>query len=303
MTAQTSLSTRAWVELILLGLIWGGSFLAIRTALDEIGPLTSVLHRTGWAMVVLWGFVALKRLPIPRSPRIWGAFLVMGVLNNVIPFSLMAWGQLYIPTGLTSIFNAATAIFGIVVAALVFADEKLTARKVMGVGLGFSGVCMAIGVDALRQFDTTSLAQLAIVAGTLSYAFASAWARKMLGGIPPVIAAAGMLSGSTLCMIPLVLVIEGVPSLALAASTWSAIAYYAIIATALAYLLYYRVLGMAGSGNLLLVTLIIPPIAITLGALVRHETLHPGEYLGFGLLALGLSIIDGRLWRRRPTTV
>lgn len=303
MTAQTSLSTRAWVELILLGLIWGGSFLAIRTALDEIGPLTSVLHRTGWAMVVLWGFVALKRLPIPRTPRIWGAFLVMGVLNNVIPFSLMAWGQLYIPTGLTSIFNAATAIFGIVVAALVFADEKLTARKVMGVGLGFSGVCMAIGVDALRQFDTTSLAQLAIVAGTLSYAFASAWARKMLGGIPPVIAAAGMLSGSTLCMIPLVLVIEGVPSLALAASTWSAIAYYAIIATALAYLLYYRVLGMAGSGNLLLVTLIIPPIAITLGALVRHETLHPGEYLGFGLLALGLSIIDGRLWRRRPTTV
>lgn len=303
MTAQTSLSTRAWVELILLGLIWGGSFLAIRTALDEIGPLTSVLHRTGWAMVVLWGFVALKRLPIPRSPRIWGAFLVMGVLNNVIPFSLMAWGQLYIPTGLTSIFNAATAIFGIVVAALVFADEKLTARKVMGVGLGFSGVCMAIGVDALRQFDTTSLAQLAIVAGTLSYAFASAWARKMLGGIPPVIAAAGMLSGSTLCMIPLVLVIEGVPSLALAASTWMAIAYYAIIATALAYLLYYRVLGMAGSGNLLLVTLIIPPVAITLGALVRHETLHPGEYLGFGLLALGLSIIDGRLWRRRPTTV
>ncbi len=303
MTAQTSLSTRAWVELILLGLIWGGSFLAIRTALDEIGPLTSVLHRTGWAMVVLWGFVALKRLPIPRSPRIWGAFLVMGVLNNVIPFSLMAWGQLYIPTGLTSIFNAATAIFGIVVAALVFADEKLTARKVMGVGLGFSGVCMAIGVDALRQFNTTSLAQLAIVAGTLSYAFASAWARKMLGGIPPVIAAAGMLSGSTLCMIPLVLVIEGVPSLALAASTWTAIAYYAIIATALAYLLYYRVLGMAGSGNLLLVTLIIPPIAITLGAIVRHETLHPGEYLGFGLLALGLSIIDGRLWRRRPTTV
>jgi drug/metabolite transporter (DMT)-like permease len=303
MTAQTSLSTRAWVDLILLGLIWGGSFLAIRTALDEIGPLTSVLHRTGWAMVVLWGFVALKRLPIPRSPRIWGAFLVMGVLNNVIPFSLMAWGQLYIPTGLTSIFNAATAIFGIVVAALVFADEKLTARKVMGVGLGFSGVCMAIGVDALRQFDTTSLAQLAIVAGTLSYAFASAWARKMLGGIPPVIAAAGMLSGSTLCMIPLVLVIEGVPSLALATSTWTAIAYYAIIATALAYLLYYRVLGMAGSGNLLLVTLIIPPVAITLGALVRHETLHPGEYLGFGLLALGLSIIDGRLWRRRPTTV
>ncbi|WP_299789187.1 DMT family transporter [uncultured Marivita sp.] len=303
MTPQTSLSSRAWIELVLLGLIWGGSFLAIRTALDEIGPLTSVLHRTGWAMLVLWGVVALKRLPVPKAPKVWGAFLVMGLLNNVIPFSLMAWGQLYIPTGLTSIFNAATAVFGIVVASLVFADERLTARKALGVGLGFFGVCLAIGLDALRQFDTTSLAQLAIVAGTLSYALAGAWARKMLGGVPPVIAAAGMLTGSTLCMIPLVLAVEGTPSLALAPDTWLAIAYYAIVATALAYLLYYRVLGMAGSGNLLLVTLIIPPVAITLGALVRNESLHPGEYLGFAVLALGLSIIDGRLWRRKATTV
>ena len=303
MTPQTSLSSRAWIELVLLGLIWGGSFLAIRTALDEIGPLTSVLHRTGWAMLVLWGCVALKRLPLPKAPKVWGAFLVMGLLNNVIPFSLMAWGQLYIPTGLTSIFNAATAVFGIVVASLVFADERLTARKALGVGLGFFGVCLAIGLDALRQFDTASLAQLAIVAGTLSYALAGAWARKMLGGVPPVIAAAGMLSGSTLCMIPLVLTVEGTPSLAVAPDTWLAIAYYAIVATALAYLLYYRVLGMAGSGNLLLVTLIIPPVAITLGALVRNESLHPGEYLGFAVLALGLSIIDGRLWRRKATTV
>lgn len=303
MTPQTSLSTRAWIELILLGLIWGGSFLAIRTALDEIGPLTSVLHRTGWAMLVLWGIVALKRLPLPKRPHIWGAFLVMGLLNNVIPFSLMAWGQLHIPTGLTSIFNAATAIFGIVVAALVFTDEKLTPRKVMGVGLGFGGVCLAIGLDSLRQFDTKSLAQLAILAGTVSYAIAGAWARKMLGGVPPIIAAAGMLSASTLCMIPLVLLFEGVPTLALAPTTWLAIGYYAIVATALAYLLYYRVLAMAGSGNLLLVTLLIPPVAITLGAIVRNETLHPGEYVGFAVLALGLSIIDGRLWRRRRTTV
>lgn len=303
MTPQTSLSTRAWIELILLGLIWGGSFLAIRTALDEIGPLTSVLHRTGWAMLVLWGIVALKRLPLPKRPNIWGAFLVMGLLNNVIPFSLMAWCQLHIPTGLTSIFNAATAIFGIVVAALVFTDEKLTPRKVMGVGLGFGGVCLAIGLDSLRQFDTKSLAQLAILAGTVSYAIAGAWARKMLGGVPPIIAAAGMLSASTLCMIPLVLLFEGVPTLALAPTTWLAIGYYSIVATALAYLLYYRVLAMAGSGNLLLVTLLIPPVAITLGAIVRNETLHPGEYVGFAVLALGLSIIDGRLWRRRRTTV
>lgn len=303
MTQQTTLSTRAWAELTLLGVIWGGSFLAIRTALDEIGFLTSVLHRVFWAMLVLWGVVLLRRLPIPRDPKIWGAFLVMGLLNNVIPFSLMAWGQLYIPSGLTSIFNAATAIFGVLVAALVFADERLTPRKALGVTLGFFGVCLAIGLDALKQFDTTSLAQIAIITGTVSYAFASAWARKMLDGVQPVIAATGMLTGSSLIMIPLAVVFEGMPSLALGTATWLSIGYYAIIATAFAYLLYYRVLGMAGSGNLMLVTLLIPPVAITLGALVRNETLHPGEYVGFAILALGLSIIDGRLWRRRTTTV
>jgi len=303
MMPQTTLSTRAWAELTLLGVIWGGSFLAIRTALDEIGFLTSVLHRVFWAMLVLWGVVLIRRLPLPRDPKIWGAFLVMGLLNNVIPFSLMAWGQLHIPTGLTSIFNAATAVFGVLVAALVFADERLTPRKALGVALGFLGVCLAIGLDALRQFDTTSLAQIAIIAGTVSYAFASAWARKILGGVAPMIAAAGMLTGSSLIMIPFAITVEGVPDLALGTTTWLSIGYYSIIATAFAYLLYYRVLGMAGSGNLMLVTLLIPPVAITLGALVRHETLHPGEYIGFAVLALGLSIIDGRLWRRKPTTV
>ena len=303
MTTQTKLSSRAWAEMTLLATIWGGSFLAIRTALDEIGFLTSVLHRVFWAMLVLWAIVIFKRLPIPRDPKIWGAFLIMGLLNNAIPFSLMAWGQLYIPTGLTSIFNAATAVFGVLVAAMVFADERLTPRKMLGVLLGFFGVCLAIGLDALKQFDTTSLAQLAIVAGTVSYAFASAWARKMLGGVPPMIAAAGMLTGSSLIIVPFAITIEGVPSFALGTTTWLSIGYYAIIATAFAYLLYYRVLGMAGSGNLMLVTLLIPPVAITLGALVRNETLHPGEYIGFAILALGLSIIDGRLWRRRATTV
>lgn len=305
MIQQTTLSARAWAELSLLALIWGGSFLAIRTALDEIGPLTSVLHRTFWAMLVLWTVAALMRLQIPRSPPIWGAFLVMGLLNNVIPFSLMAWGQLHIPTGLTSIFNASTAIFGVLVAAMVFADERLTPRKMLGVGIGFLGVCTAIGLDALKQFNTTSLAQIAVVAGTMSYAFAGAWARKTLAGVPPVLAAAGMLTGSTLIMIPFAITVEGLPTLSLSSATWMSIGYYAIIATAFAYLLYYRVLGMAGSGNLMLVTLLIPPVAITLGALVRNETLHTGEYVGFAILALGLSIIDGRLWKRRrsATTV
>lgn len=295
---QASLSPRAWAELSLLALIWGGSFLAIRTALDEIGPLTSVLHRTFWAMLVLWAVVLLRRQPLPRGLRIWGAFWVMGLLNNVLPFSLMAWGQLHIATGLTSIFNAATAIFGVLVAAAVFADERLSLRRGLGVALGFAGVATAIGLDTLAQIDIRSLAQLAVLAGTLSYACAGAWARVHLRGVPPLVAAAGMLTASTLMMGPLAVLVEGPPSLDLSLRSWAAIGYYAVLATALAYLLYYRVLAMAGSGNLLLVTLLIPPVAITLGALLRDEALAPQAYTGFALLALGLLVLDGRIFAR-----
>ncbi|ASP21959.1 putative DMT superfamily transporter inner membrane protein [Antarctobacter heliothermus] len=296
---QTSLSPRAWIELILLSLIWGGSFLAIRTALDEIGPLTSVLFRTGIAAAVLWPLILLRGIPLPKGRRVWISLFAMGLLNNAIPFSLMAWGQLHIPTGLTSILNATTAIFGVVVAAMVFADERLTPRKALGVGLGFAGVVTAIGPSALLTLDLTSTAQLAVIAGTLSYACAGAWARVRLGGLAPLSAAAGMLTCSTVIMLPVTLLAEGAPSLALAPATWVGILYYALIATALAYLLYYRVLAMAGSGNLLLVTLLIPPTAIFLGAMVRGEELHSGAYAGLALLALGLSVLDGRLYTRK----
>ncbi|MGD1884233.1 MAG: DMT family transporter [Paracoccaceae bacterium] len=292
---QKSLSGRAWAEMTLLGLIWGASFLSIRVALDEIGPLTSVAHRTGWAMLVLWAVVLILRLPVPRDPRIWASFFVMGLLNNVIPFALMAWGQLYVETGLTSILNAATAIFGIIAAAFFFADERLSLRKGLGVAIGFLGVTTAIGLDNFRNFDLRSLAQIAIIGGTISYALASVWARKRLGDLRAEVAAAGMLTASTLITLPLAWIAEGPISLGLSPKTMIAVGYYAIIATAGAYLLYYRVLSLAGSGNLMLVTLLIAPVAILLGALVRDETLAPNAFAGFALLALGLAVLDGRI--------
>lgn len=302
MTNQMSLSPKAWSALLLLALIWGASFLSIRVALDEIGPLTVVAHRTLWAMLVLWAVVWIMRLPVPRDAATWGAFLIMGLLNNAIPFGLMAWGQLYVETGLTSILNAATAVFGVIVAAIFFADERLSLRKTIGVSLGFLGVATAIGLENFRNFDLRSLAQLAILAGTVSYALAGVWGRKTLAGLSPQVAAAGMLTGSTAITLPLALLFEGPMRFDLAPVTLLAIGYYAVIATAGAYLLYYYVLARAGSGNLLLVTLLIAPVAILLGALVRDETLNPNAYLGFAILAVGLIVLDGRLWRHLRKT-
>lgn len=292
---QTGVSPRAWAEMGLLGAIWGASFLSIKVGLAEIPFVTLVLHRVLWACLILWAAVALRRLPVPRDLRIWGAFLVMGLLNNAIPFALMAWGQQFIETGLTSIFNAGTAIFGVLIAALVFADERLTLRKGVGVGVAFLGVAVAIGLDSLQQFDIRSLAQLAVIGGTISYALAGAWARRTMGGLHPPVAAAGMLTGGTVILLPAALLIDGPPMLPVLPETYGAIFYFSVIGTAVAYLLYYRVLAMAGSGNLMLVTLLIPPVAIVLGALVLGERLAPQAFAGFGLLAFGLLILDGRV--------
>lgn len=299
MTDQRTLTSRIWAELFVLGFIWGGSFLAIRLALNEVPFVTSVAHRVFWAASILWAYVWLRGLPLPKDRKVWGALFVMGLLNNVIPFSLMAWGQLHIPTGLTSVFNAGTAVFGVVIAALLLADERMTARKFIGSAIGFLGVATAIGLESLRDFDITSVAQLAVIGGTISYAFAGVWARITLAGLTPQVAAAGMLTGSSLIMVPAAIILDGVPSFHLSLTALGAIAYYVIFATAGAYLLYYRILAAAGSANTMIVTLLIPPVSIVLGAVVLSETLSPNVYAGLTLLALGLLILDGRVFKRR----
>lgn len=178
-----------------------------------------------------------------------------------------------------------------------FADEQLTTRKVIGVCVGFLGVCTAIGLSAFKDFDIRSLGQLAVIGGTISYALAGVWARKRMGHLKPQVAAAGMLTGASLITLPAAWLIEGPISLNLQPQTWAAISYYAIVATAIAYMLYYRVLGMAGSGNLMIGTLLVAPVAIVLGAIVLGEALPLRAYAGFVLLALGLIILDGRAFK------
>lgn len=300
MTQHTALTSRTWIEIALLALIWGGSFLAMRVALDSIGPLWIVAHRTLWAALVLWAVVRLAGHRTPRGLRLWGAFFVMGLMNNVVPFGLIAWGQGHIETGLAGIINASTAVWGVMFAALLLPDERLTGRRLVGVLLGFAGVSLAIGVEALRNFDLRSLGQLAIVGAALSYAISGVWARKTLSGVTPQVAAAGMVSCSTVISLVLAIAIEGPPNLALTPGTWTAIAYFSVMATAIAYLLYYRILAAAGSGNTMLVTLVVAPVAIVLGALFRGEGLTLSAYSGFALLALGLIVIDGRALDKFP---
>ncbi|OOY30802.1 DMT family transporter [Thioclava sp. F36-6] len=295
--APLSLTPLAWALLATLALIWGSSFLSNRAALAGAGVFTVVFLRVASGAVLIWAYVAARRLPVPRHPIYLGHFLIMGLLNNAIPFSLIVWGQKHIDSGLASILNASTAIFGALVAAVVFTDERLSARKATGIAVGFAGVIVAIGPDALKGFDLTSAGQVAVLGAALSYGFAGAYARFAIRGLRPEVAAAGMLTGGAIWTLPILLVTEGVPSFDYASSVWIAMLWLGFGCSALAYLLYYRILAIAGAANLALVTLLIPPVAILAGWAVYGERLGWAEALGFAILALGLLILN-----RRPKT-
>ena len=303
--AQQSLSPRAWGLLIFLALVWGGSYLSNRIALEQVPVFTTVAFRVAGASIALWLWVMARRLPLP-APAMALRFLGMGILNNVIPFTLIVWGQQHIASGLAAILNASTAVFTVLLAALIFTDERLTLRKGLGVLIGFAGVTVVVGPSVLATFDIGSVGQLAMIGAALSYALSSIYARIVLKGLRPEVQAAGMLTAAALVMVPLALWSDGMPALNYSTPGWAALAYLALASSALAYIVFYRVLALAGAGNLQLVTLLVGPVAVALGAIFYREALQPNEYAGFAVIALGLMVIDGRPRRffakERPAT-
>lgn len=296
-----SISAMAWLMLFGLAAVWGGSFFFVEVALREVGPFTVVLHRVIWAVPVLGAVLWWRGLRPPTSLKTWGAYGVMGALNNAVPFSLIVWGQTQIEGGLASILNATTAVLGAVVAGLLLADERLTRRKVGGATLGLAGVAAIMGPSAVSGLDPRNLGQLAILGAALSYSFASVWGKVALKGNVPEVNAFGMLVASAFVMLPLALFFEGIPRLDLSPSVWASLIGMSWLATALAYLLYFGILVRAGAANLMLVTLMIPPFAVGLGWMFLNERLGIEAAVGFALIALGLAITDGRLFGgRRP---
>ncbi len=283
--------------LLLLGLatVWGGSFFFAEIALREVPPLTVALHRVFWAVPALFLVVLWQGIKIPRSMIAWLSYFVMGALNNAIPFSLIFWGQTEIGSGLASILNSTTAFFSVIVAGVFLIDEALTTRKIIGAMFGIFGVAVIMGVDALVNFDLRNLAQLAIMGAALSYAFAGVWGKRFLSAYPPIMNAFGMLVASTVLMIPVAVLSEGVPVLTLSTEVWASLIAVAILSTAVAYLLYFKILARAGSANLMLVTLLIPPIAVGLSFTFLGERMGNEALVGFGLIAVGLLVTDGRL--------
>lgn len=297
---NAAMGTREWALLILLSVLWGGSFFFVGVAVTELPPLTIVTLRVLLAAIALWGIALVMGFRPPTGVKVWLAFLGMGLLNNAIPFVLIVWGQTQIASGLASILNATTPLFTVVVAGLLLPDERATPMKLLGVAVGFVGVVVMIGVPA-SSGGGSILAQCAIMAAALSYAFAGVYGRRFkVMDINPIVVAAGQVTASTMVMIPITLITEGAIDLTTPSqATWLSVIALAILSTAIAYVIYFKLLASAGATNLLLVTLLIPVSAILLGSLFLNESLALIHFIGITLIGLGLSAIDGRLWRRR----
>ena len=299
---NTIMNGREWAMLVTLSVLWGGSFFFAEIALESLPPLTIVTLRVGLAAITLWLVVLALKLPIPNSTPIWIAFLTMGLLNNVLPFSLIVWGQSQISSGLAAILNATAPLFGVIVAGILLRDESATPLKIMGVVVGFAGVIVMMDLSSIAT--SSLLAQLAILAAALSYACASVYGRRFKAtGLNPILVAAGQVTGSTLLLLPIALWVDGNdPYANVPAQVWAAIISLAVFSTAAAYILYFKLLASAGATNILLVTLLVPVSAILLGWLFLEESLQTPHVIGMAMIALGLSAIDGRLWRRASET-
>lgn len=298
---NTSMGLAEWAMLIGLSVLWGGSFFFVGVVVNDLPPLTIVVLRVGLAAMALWAYVAASGRRMPRAASVWRAFLGMGMLNNIVPFSLIVWGQTHIGSGLASILNATTPFFGVLIAGWLLADERMSASKLVGVGTGFVGVAVMIGPSAMAGLGGETLAQCAILGATVSYAFAGVFGRRFQKlGLDPVVTAAGQVTASVLVLAPVAIVVEqpfALPSPGIAA--WSAVVGLAVLSTAWAYVLYFNILARAGATNVLLVTFLVPVSAILLGVFALGEELFARHYGGMALIGIGLAAIDGRLFHRR----
>ena len=297
----THMNRADWATLLILSVLWGGSFFFIGIAIHSVAPITLVLLRVTFASILLWIWRLVRREDLRLPAGAIPALFLLALLNNALPFLLFAWAQRTIPSGLASILNATTPIWGVIVAHVFTHDERMRPNKIAGVLLGFAGVAIMIGADLLGQIGTNLLAQLACLVSTLSYALAGVWGRRFRAmGVTPVAVASGSLSAAAIILIPLALLFEPPwHGFAPAPQAWMALAGLAFFSTAIAYILYFKLLASAGATNSLLVTFLIPVTAILLGTFVLGEHLAARHFAGMALIGLGLAAIDGRLLRRR----
>ncbi|GIQ73299.1 DMT family transporter [Bradyrhizobium sp. RD5-C2] len=293
-SADNRIDRRDWGLLLFLSVLWGGSFFFNGVILRELPPLTLVLLRVVLGALILLPLLRARKIEFPRGMSGWAPFTAMGLFNNALPFSLIVFGQTYIPSGLASILNATTPLFAVVVMA-VAGEERLQARRVAGVVVGLIGVAILHG-DALGFESRQGIGILLCLAGAFSYGIAALVGRRLPQRVPPLGTATFQMMASSVMMAVVAGVAERpwllpIPHL----TTWLAVLGLAVLSTALAYIVFFQILQRSGATNVMLVTLLLPVTAMLLGYLVLGEPVAPREVIGALVIASALLLIDGRV--------
>lgn len=280
---------REWLLLVSLAILWGGSFFFIEIAVRDLPVFTVVTARVGLAVIFLIIFVYMQGQRMPCSLSTWRAFLVLGALRATLPISLIVWAETQIDSGLASILNSTSPIFTMIVAHFLTADEKLTLNRVLGVVIATGGVVVLIGADALHGLGLKVLAQLAMLGATLSYGFAAVYGKK-LKNMPTTVSSAGMLAGAAILALPLALLIEQPWNLRPSSLSVIAVLGLALLSTALAFIIWFKLIHSAGATNTSMVTFLIPVVGLLLGVGVLGESLAPSSFIGLAFILLGLAV-------------
>jgi drug/metabolite transporter (DMT)-like permease len=289
---RLSMSIADWLLLFLLSLLWGGAYFFGKVAVVEIPPLTLALGRVAIAAAVLAVFVCIGSPPSSSQP--WSSYMMLGFIQNVIPFGLIFWGQIHISSSLSSILLATTPLFTVLIAHIVTVDDKLTLARLIGLVAGFFGVAIVIGPDLLHEFGSNLAAEVASLLGALSFATAGVYGRRFRNE-PSLVVSTGQLIASTIILAPTAALIDRPWNLPIPspAALYSLLAL-AVLSTALGYLVYFRILSRAGATNVMLVNLLMPVSTILLGILILDEHITSRHLAGLAIIAVGLAAVDGR---------
>jgi len=285
------MSVFIWGLLLLLCFVWSLSFLLAEILLESVRPFTIVFNRVFFASIVMVILIKLlgKRFPASRK-NIFLLFL-LGLTNNAIPFSAIVYGQQFITGGLASIINTNTAFFTLILSSMMFVDERLTMIRLLGIILGITGVIIAIGPSELLSLSVDNLGQQCIILATLCYAISTTMARKFIKGVDPLVSVTVMLLSSAFWMGIIVLYMEGLPLFTPSTVNIISIGLLAVLSTSLAYILYFMLLERAGAGTTTLVTVLIPPFAMIMDAIILKEEITNPQVAGFMFVAVGVVMV------------
>ena len=305
---ETRMNTGEWLLLLVLAVLWGGTYIFNQIALRELNFFQVVFGRLSGGALILLAITRLRGYRLPLSLRVWGSFVVLGFLNNLLPFSLVVWGQNHISAGLAAILNSTAPLFSLFAVRYLGRGEPITWLRMGGTILGLAGVAVLMGPEIRSGLGSGFWGQMAVLGGSCAYALAGVYARRF-SSLPVLVIATGQLVSSALLMLPLIpLGLLGPPPTPPSPATWGALLGLALLSTAVAYIIYFRILTSAGPSNVLLVTLLNPVSALILAALVLGEEVILRHLAGMALIAAALLAIDGRIveflkttWQNRGT--